>query len=221
MSSVNTQMANGKKTQRSLGRPRDERADRAILKAALELMAEQGVRDLRMDDLAHRAGVGKATIYRRYRSKDELVAAAVAALVSEIAVPDTGSTHADLLGLMRGAVEVYGDSVEGGVMPGLVDAMNRDAELALTVREGFLARRRAALRAVLERGVERDDLRPDLDLELALDVLGGALFYRLLITGGPIDERLAEGVVELILRGFAPAKPNPSKSSNPRKEVAR
>src|SRR5918995_1880708 len=217
MSSVNTQMANGKKTQRSLGRPRDERADRAILKAALELMAEQGVRDLRMDDLAHRAGVGKATIYRRYRSKDELVAAAVAALVSEIAVPDTGSTHADLLGLMRGAMEVYGDSVEGGLIPGLVDAMNRDAELARTVREGFLARRRAALRAVLERGVERGDLRPDLDL----DVLGGALFYRLLITGGPIDERLAEGVVELILRGFAPAKPNPSKSSNPRKEVAR
>ena len=60
---------------------------------------------------------------------------------------------------------------------------------------------------MLERGVERGDLRPDLDLELALDVLGGPLFYRLLITGGPIDEQLAEGVRELILRGFAPDKP--------------
>ncbi|MGH2714382.1 MAG: TetR-like C-terminal domain-containing protein, partial [Thermoleophilaceae bacterium] len=62
----------------------------------------------------------------------------------------------------------------------------------------------AALRAVLERGVERGDLRADLDVELALDVLGGPLFYRLLVTGGPIDRQLAEGVVELVLAGFAP-----------------
>ena len=58
------------------------------------------------------------------------------------------------------------------------------------------------------RGVERGDLRPDLDLELALDVLGGPLFYRLLVTGGPIDEQLAEGVADLILRGFAPDEPS-------------
>src|SRR5215218_10939353 len=148
---------------RPIGRPREERADRAILAAALELMAEHGVRDLRMDDVADRAGVGKATIYRRYRSKDELVTAAVAALVSEIAIPDTGSTRGDLLELMGNAVEVYSGSVEGGVMPSLVDAMSRDAELAGSVREGFLAERRAALRTVLERGVERGDLRADLD----------------------------------------------------------
>jgi AcrR family transcriptional regulator len=148
--------------------------------------------------------VGKATIYRRYRSKDELITAAVAELVSEIAVPDTGRTRADLLALMRGAVAVYRRSVEAAVMPSLVEAMSRDAELARLVRQGFLAKRRMALRAVLERGIERGDLRADLDIELALDVLGGPLFYRLLITGGPIDEQLADGVVELILRGFAP-----------------
>jgi AcrR family transcriptional regulator len=193
-------------TPRSLGRPREERADRAILAATRELIAEHGVRDLRMDDVADRARVGKATIYRRYRSKDELVTAAVAALVSAIEVPDTGSTQGDLFGLMRGAVDVYSGSVEAAAMPSLVDAMSRDAELARAVREGFLAGRRAALRAVLERGVERGDLRVELDFELALDVLGGPLFYRLLITGGPIDEQLAAGVVELILRGFAPTK---------------
>jgi AcrR family transcriptional regulator len=186
-----------------LGRPREERADRAIVAATLELIAEHGVRDLRMDDVAERARVGKATIYRRYRSKDELVTAAIAALVREIKVPDTGSTRGDLLGLMQGAVEVYSRSIEAAVMPSLVDAMSRDAELARAVRERFLAGRRAALRAVLGRAMERGDLRPDLDVELALDVLGGPLFYRLLVTGGPIDEELAEGVVELILRGFA------------------
>jgi len=210
----------GTSTKRPLGRPRDERADRAILTATLELMGEQGVRDLRMDDVADRARVGKATIYRRYRSKDELVTAAVAALVSEIEVPDTGSTRGDLLALMRSAVDVYSGSVEGAAMPSLVDAMSRDAGLARAVREGFLAGRRAALGAVLERGVERGDLRADLNLELALDVLGGPLFYRLLITGGPIDRRLADGVVELILRGFAPIKPS-RKPPAPEEEVAR
>jgi AcrR family transcriptional regulator len=207
-------------TARALGRPREERADRAILTAAFELIAERGVRDLRMDDVADRARVGKATIYRRYRSKDELVTAAVAALVSEIRVPDTGSTHGDLLALMCSAVEVYGGSAEAAAMPSLVDAMGRDAGLARAVREGFLADRRAALRAVLERGVERGDLRADLDLELALDVLGGPLFYRLLITGGPIDRELAEGVVDLILRGFAPGKAARRKSPSLKKEVA-
>jgi hypothetical protein len=97
------------------------------------------------------------------------------------------------------------------VMPSLVDAMSRDAELARLIRDGYLAQRRAALRAVLERGIERGDLRRDLDLELALDVLGGPLFYRLLITGGPIDEQLAEGVVDLILRGFGPQAKSPKR----------
>lgn len=189
---------------RVIGRPRDQRADKAILSATLELMAESGVHDLRVDDVAGRAGVGKATIYRRYRSKDELITAAVAGLVSEITVPDTGQTRDDLLALMHGAVKVYRGSVQAAVMPSLVEAISRDGELARLVREGFLSGRRTALRAVLERGIERRDLRVDLDIELALDVLGGPLFYRLLITGGPIDEQLAEGVVELILRGFAP-----------------
>ncbi len=199
-------------TARVMGRPRDARADRAILTAALELMAEGGVPDLRMDAVAARAGVGKAAIYRRYRSKDELVAAAVAALVSEITVPDTGSTHSDLLALMRDAVEVYTGPVAAGAMPRLVEAMSRNPELAEAVRDGFLAARRSALREVLDRGIERGDLAPDLDAELALDVLGGPLFYRLLITGGPLDERLAAGVVELILRGFAPEVPRRVKS---------
>ena len=205
---------------RVMGRPRDARADRAILTAALELMAERGVHELRMDDVAARAGVGKAAIYRRYRSKDELVADAVAALVSEITVPDTGSTRADLLALMRDAVEVYTGPVAARAMPSLVEAMSRNPGLAEAVRDGFLAGRRAALREVLGRGIERGDLCPDLDIGLALDVLAGPLFYRLLVTGGPIDEELAEGVADLILRGFAPKERSRQKSQKARKEKA-
>lgn len=202
-----------------MGRPREARADRAILEATLELIPELGVHGFRTEDVAARAGVGKGAIYRRYRSKDELVTAAVAALVGEeIAVPDTGSTRRDLLALMREAVELYGGSLPGRLMPNLIGAMAQKPELADAVRDGFLAGRRAALSDVLRRGVERGDLRSDLDLELALDVLGGPLFYRLLITGGPIDERLAEGVAELILRGFAPDEARRAKSAKPREE---
>ena len=174
---------------RLMGRPRDERADRAIVTATLELIAEVGINDFRMDDVAERAGVGKAAIYRRHASKDDLVTASIAALVSEIAVPDSGSTRDDLLALMRDAVAVYSDPLNAGVMANLVGAMRSRPELGQAVRERFLASRRDALRAVLDRGVARGDLRRDLDFELALDTLGGALFYRLLITGGPIDER--------------------------------
>jgi Tetracyclin repressor-like, C-terminal domain len=103
-------------------------------------------------------------------------------------------------------------------MPNLVGAMAQRPELARAVRESFLAGRRAALARVLERGVERGDLRPDVDVELALDLLGGPLFYRLLITGGPLDDQLAEGVADLIVRGFAPDAPSRAKST--RKEQA-
>jgi AcrR family transcriptional regulator len=109
---------------RLMGRPRDARADRAILEATLELIVELGVHGFRTEDVAARAGVGKGAIYRRYRSKDELVTAAVAALVGEeIAVPDTGSTRGDLLALMRQAVELFGGSLPWPMMPNLVGAM--------------------------------------------------------------------------------------------------
>jgi AcrR family transcriptional regulator len=169
-------------------------------------MAERGVRGLRIDDVAERAGVGKATIYRRYRSKNLVIAAAVATLVSEIAIPDTGSTRADLLDLMEQAVDLYTGSLAPRLMPSLVEEAHSNPTLARTVRNEFLTGRRAALSTVIKRGIRRGDLRRDLDLELVLDVLGGAIFYRLLITGGPIDRRLAEGIVELILRGFAPTR---------------
>lgn len=199
----------------TVGRPRAARTDQAILAATRELIADVGVHAFRTDDVAARAGVGKGAIYRRYRSKDELVVAAVASIVDEeITVPDTGSTQNDLLVLMQEAVALYRRSLAARLLPNLVGAMAQNPELARAVREGFLARRRAALADVLRRGIERGDLRPDLDIELALDVLAGPLFYRLLITGGPIDEPLAHGVADLIVRGYArdgQRRPNPRK----------
>ena len=140
-------------------------------------------------------------------------------LVSEeITVPDTGSTRGDLLVLMREAVELYRGPLARRLMPNLIGAIARKPELARALSDGFLFARRQALSDVLRRGVERDDLRPDLDLELALDVLAGPLFYRLLVTGGPIDEQLAEGIADLILRGFASKERRRGTSRKERKE---
>jgi AcrR family transcriptional regulator len=206
---------------RAVGRPKDERADGAIVAATLQLMAEGGVRDLRIDDVADCAGVGRATIYRRHRSKNALISAAVSTLVSEIAIPDTGSTRADLVALMGQAVELYSGSLAPRLMPSLVEEARRNPELANTVRNDFLRGRRAALSGVLKRGIRRGDLSRGLDVELALDVLGGAIFYRLLVTGGPIDQRLAEGIVELILRGFAPTNTGAPAGADPKERRKR
>lgn len=192
---------------RGPGRPRSERADRAIIEAAIDGLAEDGFEGLTMAGVAARAGVGKATVYRRWSSKEALVRGAVEAFVGGIAIPNSGSVETDLLVLLGEAVEVYRGR-PGRLMPGLVSAMARNPELARVVREDFLRARRSALRTVVRRGIERGELRRDVDMELALDFLGGPLFYRLLVTGGPLDEALVRGVVDVMLRGMAEGSPN-------------
>ena len=179
-------------------------AGEAILGATLALLREVGYDALTIEGVAARAEVGKKTIYRHWSSREALIADAVKRIVNEIRIPDTGSTKGDLLALMRDAVRVYRDPDNARLMPGLVAAMARSEHIADIVRTGFLAERRRAIAQVLDRAVARGDFRATIDRELALDVLGGPLFYRLLITGGPIDERLARGVVDLMLHGFAP-----------------
>jgi AcrR family transcriptional regulator len=191
------------------GRPRSEETHQAILRAALGILAEEGWSGFTMQGIAARAGVGKAAIYRRWKSREAVLAAAVEGMVGEIGLPDSGSVRTDLLELMHRAVGLY-RGASGSLMPGLVSAMARHPEVASAVRTAFLAPRRAALRTVLRRGIDRGELRADIDQELALDFLGGPLFYRLLITGGSLDQSLAKGTVDVMLRGLAPHTDTPS-----------
>jgi AcrR family transcriptional regulator len=172
------------------------------LKAALELVAEHGYEGLTMAGIADRAGVAKTTVYRRWSSPDEVLEAASEGFVTEIGVPDTGTIRADLLELLERAISVY-SGLPGRVMPGLVSAMARNPGLARKVREGFLAGRRLALRDVLLRGIRRGELRPRIDIELTLDLLGGPLMYRLLVTGQAVDAGTAAALVDTLLRGIA------------------
>lgn len=187
---------------RGIGRPRSAEVDEAILAAGLDLLATVGFDRMTMEGIAERAGVSKATLYLRWSSTEDLVVAVVGRFVSEISIPDTGSAEGDLLHLVHEAVRVYRGKA-GAVMPGLVSALASNPRLADSLRQVFLLPRRAALRSVLERGVRRGELRADLDYELALDFLGGPLFYRLLVTGGPLDDALAGGVVSAMLHGLA------------------
>ncbi len=186
------------------GRPRSEEAHGAILDASILLIREVGYDALAMDAIAARAGVGKATVYRRWATKETLVAEALERIVRSIPIPDTGTTEGDLRVMMRDSVNMYRDPATKGLLSGLVAAMARSERIAQAVRSGFIATRRDALRQVLERGVARGDLQKGMDFELALDLLSGPLLFRMLITGERIDERLTRGVVEAVLRGFAP-----------------
>lgn len=188
------------------GRPRSAKVDASLRQAALDLLAEDGYGSLTMEAIAARAGVGKATLYRRWKSTAEVVTAAVAERVKEIRIPDTGSVEEDLLALMTQAVALYRGPT-GRIMPGLIAAMAADEGVAQAVRTRFLTGRRAALAAVLERSVARGELAPGVDIPLALDFLGGPLFYRLLVTGGPLDDDFAAGVVGVLLRGVTETAP--------------
>ena len=181
------------------GRPPSARSRQTALGTTVELLAEVGYGRLTTAAVAKRAGVSTATLYRHWDSKDALVTDAVASLVSEIRIPDYGDARRDLLSLMRDAVALYTTSVAAPALRGVTTEMANNSELREMIRERFLGARRAALRAVLERGVARGELASAIDYELALDLLGGPLFYRFLITGGPIDDGLAEGVVDVVM----------------------
>ena len=185
------------------GRPRSAAADSAILQATLELLLDTGYRGLTMEQVRARAGVGKATLYRRYGSKQELVAAAVRHLNQEIPVPDTGTVRGDILAVAGSVLAAAARVGAATLMPRMLAESAGDPEMHKIFYENLVAPRRAVMAAVLRRGVERGELRPDLDVELALDLITGPWVYRLLISGGKLPEVGPEGLVDLVLSGIA------------------
>ncbi len=179
------------------GRPRSARADRAILDAALALLLERGYLHMSVEDVASAAGVGRTTVYRRYRDKPELVAAAVAASSSAEDVPDTGSAYEDLVALMRDAKARY-ETAAGMPMAGvlLVDGPH-NARLLESYRERVVVPRRRRYHLVMRRGVERGELRDGLDHDALVDALTGS-YYARHIGGLPITRRWARHVVDVL-----------------------
>jgi AcrR family transcriptional regulator len=185
---------------------RRARTDKAILDATRELLAERGVRELTVEAVAARSGVAKTTIYRRWRSKDELALAVLIDMVEQVvATPDLGDTRQELITFVDAAVKILGSTLMGRVMQGLVSELGANPELARAFRARVVAMRLAEVRRVLDRGIERGDIRPDVDSELAHELLFGPVYYRLLLSGAPLDKGLAARVVDAVFPVLAAA----------------
>ena len=189
---------------RAPGRPRDPKVERAILEATIELLGEDGFDGLSIEAVASRAGVGKTTVYRRWPSKIPLVVDALAAMKAPASatVPDDLSTRDALLRAMSSYTKPHEGSASR-VLAGLVDAMSRNAELAEAVRAVLVTERQRSLLSLIQRGIERGEIRPDVDARVMVDLLGGPVVLRRLITGDPVTPRLARTIVDLVLEGAA------------------
>ena len=181
------------------GRPRRADADAVILGAALELLADAGVAGLSMDVLAQRAGVGKATIYRRWCSKEALVLDVLRTAIAPLPVPDEGSVQDDLIAYTDALLELIEEGRSSDVLPHLLAASCYDTKLRAALDE-YLRGRQGTIRLILQRGIERGELAGDTDVDLVVDVLLGPFFYRQLLTGAPIDRDFARRLVDHALR---------------------
>jgi len=191
--------------QKQRGRPRSEKARTAILDAATELLLEQGLEAVSMDEVAELAG--KATIYRWWPSKETL---ALDALYHEWATaqpepPDTGSLRTDLLALLRPWIRRVRSRPYGRVVAELVAEAQTDPEFASIYHARFVAPRREPARALVRRAIDRGELLPDIDVDLALDLVYGPLYHRLLHGHAPLDERFLRDLVDTVLAGLEAA----------------
>jgi AcrR family transcriptional regulator len=187
--------------------PRRERSRQAILDATRELLAGGGVRTLTVEAVAARSGVAKTTIYRSWRDKWELAldAAMIDVLPTLYEEPgDVGSTRDELLFFIGSVVRNLSRGPYGPAMQGLVSEIATDPSLSRAYRKRVIDPRLEQLRNVIDRGIERGDLRPDTDVRLLHEFLLGPIFYRLLLSGQPLDRDLGDRLVDGVLAGFSP-----------------
>ncbi|HST63841.1 MAG TPA: TetR/AcrR family transcriptional regulator [Mycobacteriales bacterium] len=185
------------------GRPRSSHADAAIIDAVLGLLTEgTSIEALTMEAVAARAGVGKATIYRRFADKDELVLAAVQVVKPPPPEPAGESVRADLVAIARHSAKVR-KGLAAQIMPCMVPELQRPGRLRDLYRQ-MLEDRREVLRSVIRRGITTGELRPDTDVELAAVLLSAPGTLSALGFAPRLDEDdLAERTIDTVLRGIA------------------
>jgi AcrR family transcriptional regulator len=185
------------------GRPRSQDADRAILQAATEILAERGLGGMSMEEVAARAGVAKTTVYRRWTSRGALALDAfLAEFQSQQPLPDTGTLRGDLLAALRAWIKSVTQTQAGPVLAGLIAETQQDPELAAAWRERVVARLRDRHKIMLDRAVERGEIPAGTDQEVVLDLLFGAAYHRLLHGHQPLTDTFARRVVDLIVAGI-------------------
>ena len=184
------------------GRPRDPGYDKVILDATLEILNDKGYAGLTVDGVAARTGVGRPTIYRRWRSKPALVIAALTQSPNLSLTPDTGTLRDDLMAFQRDQVMIMDRPASRRITAGLVADLVSDPELAETYLGDYVRLRQTSVREALQRGIERGELRADADLSLIYDLLIGPLFMRSVVRGESLGPDMAEQTVDLVLTAF-------------------
>lgn len=184
---------------RGPGRPRSESARRAILAAATELIGAAGYASVTIEAIAHHAGVSKQTIYRWWPTKAAIVLEALNEGASAIApATDTGSLENDLRVFLRRSV-AGADGANTRLLAALMASAQLDDAFAESFRSGFLGRRRQALRQLLQRGRDRDELSPSVDLDFLVELVYAAIWYRILAGHQPLSRRFADQVTDTVL----------------------
>lgn len=188
---------------RPRGRPRDPGVDEGILEAAVELLTEGGFEKLSMEAVAARAGVAKASVYRRYPSRIELIVAMCQAYAApQVTLPDTGSLRADLEQL----VGFLNDSMcptttSGRIMPAMLSAAKEHAEVREAMQQ-FSATRRRRIYDIVKAAKARGELRADADADVIGDLVVGSMMYRIVIRNGKIDKKFRTALIDGVLQGF-------------------
>jgi len=183
------------------GRPRDPQTEARILQAAIDLLLDGGYAALSIEAIARRAGVGKTTIYRRWRSKAELVYEATFTQVDERCMPDSGDLMADLETLILALVDEFGSPRAIAATPGILADFGSDPAFRDTLRDQFLAPIAEGLEARLKQAELRGQLPPGATGRLIIHALGGTVFYRYVVLGLPMRPDEVRGLVQLVLRG--------------------
>ncbi len=187
------------------GRPRSQEADRAILAATVDLLASRGLAAMSIEEVAARAGVGKATIYRRWSSKGLLALDAfVTSFQEQQPLPDTGTLRGDLIAALTAWVRAVTQTSMGPMLTGLVAEAQHDEELRAGWRDRVLEPLRSQHRIMLDRAIARGEIPATVDQEVVLDLFFGAAQHRLLLGHLPLTDDFIREVVDVILGGIRP-----------------
>ncbi len=169
-----------KNKHKSSGRPRSIQSHTAILKATLALLEEVGFETMSIEAIAKRAGVGKTTIYRRYRSKEELVVDAIESIRLDVVIPNTGNFWRDIDELLENAAQITLNSLGRQTVAMIVSSASSNAQFAQIYWTKYLQPRREAFAIVIERGKMRKEIKPNLDAGLIFDTMSGIMLYSLI-----------------------------------------
>lgn len=195
----------------TVGRPRDAALDANVLRAAMELLGEGGLAAVTMDAVAQRAGAGKASLYRRWKSKDELLADALTAHSPTDVEVDTGSLRSDLLRLYEHYYGI-GNHVMQAAMQEMLGNVRQHLAWTEKVAPERLTARRAKVRALFERAVARGEIAPPADMDLLLDLVPAMVLYRYNTRNQKVSRasiaRFVDGAV-LPLAGWKAREPRP------------